>query len=84
MTGNKLVKILFVERISMLATMKTTDDRVRGIDFEKGGQLPTSGYCVCPCVRVCALAVGCRQSPVHRVYYIILYANNWHSGGGAA
>jgi len=65
--GNELVKILFVARISMLATMKTTGDRVRGIDFEKGGNLPTPGHCVCPCVRVCALVVGCRQSPVHRV-----------------
>lgn len=69
--GNELVKILFVARISMLATMKTTGDRVRGIDFEKGGNLSTPGHCVCPCVWVCALVVGCRQSPVHRIYYII-------------
>lgn len=84
MAGNELVKILFVVRIFMLATMKTTGNRVRGIDFENGGNFPTPGYCVCPCVRVCALAVGCRQSPVHHVYYIILYANNWHSGVGTA
>lgn len=49
MAGNELVKILFVARIFMLATMKTMGDRVRGIDFEKGGILPTPGYCVCPC-----------------------------------
>lgn len=72
--GNESVKILFVARIFMLATMKTTGDRVRGIDFEKGGILPTPGHCACPCVRVCALVVGCRQSPVHRVYFFILYA----------
>lgn len=69
--GNELVKILFVPMISILATMKTTGDRVRGIDFEKGGNIPTPGYCVCPCVRVFVIVVGCRQSPVHRVYYIL-------------
>lgn len=71
MAGNELVKILFVARIFMVATMKTTGDRVRGIDFEKGGIIPTPEYCAGPCVRVCALVVGCRPSPVHRVYYII-------------
>lgn len=66
----------------MRATMKTAGDRARGIDFEKGGNLPTPGYCQCPRVRVCALAVGCRRSPVHHCAYNIILTNNWHSGGG--
>lgn len=55
MTGNELVKILFVARISMLATMKTAGDRVRGIDFEKGGQPPhTRVLCLSVCTGMCA------------------------------
>lgn len=87
MAGNESVKILFAAMISMLATMKTTGDRVRGIDFEKGGNPRAPGYCVCPrvCTGMCARGwlPPVAGAPLI-LYYIILYANNWHSGGGAS